>query len=142
MSKVDAQRALRDARYARFAAAKKSEAAPAKKSPAKAPAAKAAPKGPSAAPAAEPVPELFAPAPAEGEAASAAVSGLAVSDQVAGDQPAPAAEPDAGPKAGPEAGLDADLEPEPGEELCGHRSMNGRSCTRSKGHPQKNHRYN
>jgi hypothetical protein len=25
--------------------------------------------------------------------------------------------------------------------LCGHRSMNGRSCTRDAGHAQKNHRY-
>jgi hypothetical protein len=28
------------------------------------------------------------------------------------------------------------------EELCGHRSMNGRTCTREKGHAQKSHRYN
>ena len=25
--------------------------------------------------------------------------------------------------------------------LCGHRSMNGRSCTRPGGHAEKNHRY-
>ena len=118
MSKVDAQRALRDARYARFAAAKKDEAAAAKKSPARAPATKAGPKVPSASPAAEPVPELFSPAPAEGKATS---------------------EP---PVTAPEVAEAAEPEAAPGEELCGHRSMNGRSCTRSKGHPQKNHRYN
>ncbi|NYG60762.1 hypothetical protein BJ980_003685 [Nocardioides daedukensis] len=27
------------------------------------------------------------------------------------------------------------------EELCGHRSMNGRTCTREKGHSAKSHRY-
>lgn len=26
-------------------------------------------------------------------------------------------------------------------EPCGHRSMNGRSCTRDSGHAEKNHRY-
>jgi hypothetical protein len=29
----------------------------------------------------------------------------------------------------------------PSEELCGHRSMNGRSCTREQGHAAKSHRY-
>lgn len=33
-------------------------------------------------------------------------------------------------------------EPETAPEgLCGHKSMNGRSCTREAGHPQKSHRY-
>lgn len=35
-------------------------------------------------------------------------------------------------------------DPSPGQEasgLCGHRSMNGRSCTRTSGHSEKNHRY-
>ena len=27
------------------------------------------------------------------------------------------------------------------EALCGHRSMNGRTCTREHGHAAKNHRY-
>ncbi|KAA1421672.1 hypothetical protein F0U44_05200 [Nocardioides humilatus] len=27
------------------------------------------------------------------------------------------------------------------EGLCGHRSMNGRTCTREKGHSAKSHRY-
>lgn len=30
----------------------------------------------------------------------------------------------------------------PTEALCGHRSMNGRTCTREQGHSAKNHRYN
>jgi len=29
----------------------------------------------------------------------------------------------------------------PTDELCGHRSMNGRSCTREQGHAAKSHRY-
>ena len=31
--------------------------------------------------------------------------------------------------------------PEPAEQLCGHRSMNGRTCTREHGHAAKSHRY-
>ena len=27
------------------------------------------------------------------------------------------------------------------EQLCGHRSMNGRTCTREQGHAAKSHRY-
>lgn len=27
------------------------------------------------------------------------------------------------------------------DELCGHRSMNGRTCTREQGHAAKSHRY-
>lgn len=27
------------------------------------------------------------------------------------------------------------------EELCGHRNMSGRTCTREKGHSAKSHRY-
>lgn len=29
----------------------------------------------------------------------------------------------------------------PGDGLCGHRSMNGRTCTREQGHAAKSHRY-
>ena len=29
----------------------------------------------------------------------------------------------------------------PADALCGHRSMNGRTCTRETGHAAKNHRY-
>ena len=28
-----------------------------------------------------------------------------------------------------------------GEELCGHRNISGRTCTREKGHAAKSHRY-
>ena len=50
---------------------------------------------------------------------------------------APAA-PDAkkkGPEPSAEAGASTD------EDLCGHRNMSGRTCTRDSGHPQKSHRY-
>jgi hypothetical protein len=36
----------------------------------------------------------------------------------------------------PEVGSDATV-----EELCGHRNMSGRTCTREKGHAAKSHRY-
>ena len=29
----------------------------------------------------------------------------------------------------------------PGESLCGHRAISGRTCTREKGHAAKSHRY-
>ena len=29
----------------------------------------------------------------------------------------------------------------PGETLCGHRAISGRTCTREKGHAAKSHRY-
>jgi hypothetical protein len=29
----------------------------------------------------------------------------------------------------------------PDEELCGHRNMSGRTCTRERGHAAKSHRY-
>jgi hypothetical protein len=32
-------------------------------------------------------------------------------------------------------------EAEPAEQLCGHRNMSGRTCTREKGHSAKSHRY-
>lgn len=36
----------------------------------------------------------------------------------------------------PDAPADA-----PADGLCGHRSMNGRTCTRESGHAAKSHRY-
>jgi hypothetical protein len=189
MSKVDAQRALRDARYARFAAARAAETVPTK-SPAAKPAKAAAAK-----PAAEPTSEeLFSavPAPtkksdrpaagasksspfAEVGASPSAATSLAEPDQdVAGEtgsQAAVAAESGSASESAATSGpvttdpgaevveatsatagaesakaepavVEESAEPQADEELCGHRSMNGRSCTRTKGHEQKNHRYN
>ncbi len=36
---------------------------------------------------------------------------------------------------------DAAAPASPSDELCGHRSMNGRTCTREQGHAAKSHRY-
>ena len=86
MSKVDAQRAMREAKYARLRASgptRREEAAAA-----------GATTEPSA-----PAPRAKTPGPAE---------------------PAPAASEDG---------------------LCGHKSMNGRACTRPAGHAEKSHRY-
>jgi len=96
MSKMDAMRAMREARFAQR------QARPAQVRPAQAPPVQAPP-------AQRPV------VPRVVEAATA---------------PEPEAlEPDA-------------LAPEtaPGG-LCGHRSMNGRTCTREQGHSAKSHRY-
>ena len=60
--------------------------------------------------------------------------------QAGGAKPAPAAVPVAParvtPSPAPEAVADASA-----EELCGHRNMSGRTCTREKGHAAKSHRY-
>ena len=46
---------------------------------------------------------------------------------------APVAPPAPKKSPAPEASTD--------EELCGHRNMSGRTCTREKGHAAKSHRY-
>jgi hypothetical protein len=35
----------------------------------------------------------------------------------------------------------APAEPSASEQLCGHRNMSGRTCTREQGHAAKSHRY-
>lgn len=57
---------------------------------------------------------------------------------------APARRPE--PAVRPPVAPTVDTTPEPaaapaGEALCGHRSMNGRTCTREHGHASKSHRY-
>lgn len=94
MSKVDAQRAMREAKYARGReradAGQETGARSGSASPdlPAAPVARTARRTPAPDPASEPVPEQ-----------------------------------------------------ERSQDTCGHRSMNGRSCTRESGHEQKNHRY-
>jgi hypothetical protein len=94
MSKVDAQRAMREAKYARDSASgpTRREAAAAAGTPAA-----AGPK-PATAPA-----TAATPAPVVAAATSAATASTGA--------------------------------------RCGHKSMNGRACTREEGHPEKNHRY-
>jgi len=91
MSKVDAQRAMREARYASNRASGSSRG-------------DAAPVGRVSAPAAR-TPAAGAPAAKPARAAAAV--------------PTPAAE----------------------GARCGHKSMNGRACTREAAHTEKNHRY-
>jgi len=91
MSKVDAQRAMREAKYASNRASGASRGV-------------AAPVGRAAAPAAQ-TPAVRAPA--------------AKPARPAGAEPSPAAD----------------------GARCGHKSMNGRACTREAAHSEKNHRY-
>ena len=88
MSKVDAQRAMREAKYARNRAS----------------------------------------GPTRREAAAAGQASGAPAARTPSPEPAPAANA-ATPAAAPEG------------ERCGHKSMNGRECTREAGHPEKSHRY-
>jgi hypothetical protein len=89
VSKVDALRAMREARYARDSAS----------------------------------------GPTRREAAAAASGGVPVAPR-AKVSPAKATE---------SARTDSLATPE--GERCGHKSMNGRACTRDAGHSEKNHRY-
>jgi len=89
MSKVDAQRAMREAKYARDSAGA-----------------------------------------ADRRAAAAAAVGAT-----------PAAPPARTPSAKPARAATPATAAAPAGELCGHKSMNGRACTRAAGHPEKNHRY-
>jgi hypothetical protein len=63
----------------------------------------------------------------------------------AGTSPAPAVRtPDAEPARAPRTAKPAKAAPAdaaPQGALCGHKSMNGRACTREAGHAEKNHRY-
>lgn len=88
MSKLDAQRAMREAKYARDSAS----------------------------------------GPTRREAAAAAGG-----TPVAPAAPTPSKKPARTAKAAPAAAIEG--------ERCGHRSMNGRACTREAGHSEKSHRY-
>jgi len=88
MSKVDAQRAMREAKYARDSAS----------------------------------------GPTRREAAAIAGTSMAPAGRTPSTKPAPTVE------AAPTVAA-----PEP--DRCGHKSMNGRGCTREAAHPEKSHRY-
>ena len=92
MSKLDAQRAMREAKYARDSAS----------------------------------------GPTRREAAAAAAGGTA---PVAPSRAATSSPSKAKSKAVPAASASAS------EDRCGHKSMNGRACTREAGHSEKSHRY-
>jgi hypothetical protein len=79
--------------------------------------------------------ELRAMREAKYARAAAALSGQPQA-QKAEPKPKTAAKPKtakADPKTEPQTATD--------DGLCGHRSMNGRSCTREAGHAAKSHRY-
>ncbi len=91
MSKLDAQRAMREAKYARDSAS----------------------------------------GPTRREAAAAAAGGVAPVAPSRSSGPAKS-------KAKPAS---ASSSPSTAEDRCGHKSMNGRACTREAGHSEKSHRY-
>ena len=66
--------------------------------------------------------------------AGAAAKKSAARPPVAPSGAAPATKRKAAPVAPTSAEAEAD-------ELCGHRNMSGRSCTRERGHAAKSHRY-
>jgi hypothetical protein len=88
MSKLDAQRAMREAKYARNRSG----------------------------------------GPSRREAAAVGGTSIPPATRTPGTKPAQAA------KAAPTAAA-------PEGERCGHKSMNGRSCTREAAHSEKSHRY-
>lgn len=98
MSKLDAQRAMREAKYARDSAS-----GPTRREAAAAAAGHAAP-------------------PARTSTASAAAKSP-------------------GSPAAPTASTTPTASTSSATELCGHKSMNGRACTREAAHSEKNHRY-
>lgn len=97
MSKTDAMRAMREARYARLSASRTTTASPARR------------------------PAATTPSPASTGPATASAATAATT--------------------APDAASDTATSTDAVTGRCGHRSMNGRSCTREAGHVQKNHRY-
>ena len=109
MSKVDAQRAMREARYARNNP----------DGPVRGRGGAAAPTDPPTAAPATRRPSARTPSAATADAVTPA---SAAPDGVSSES----ATPDAATAS---------------SGLCGHKSMNGRACTREAGHAQKSHRY-
>ncbi|RYC07489.1 hypothetical protein [Nocardioides zhouii] len=67
----------------------------------------------------------------------------AAQKQAAGAKPAATRAPVAPPVAAPKQAAEpaADATEADTDELCGHRNMSGRTCTRERGHAAKSHRY-
>ena len=141
MSKMDNLRAMREARYAQAAKgpAKADETTKRPSSTAPTPVARRlAMRPPSVGRPQAPVGRRLATRPSTADAsppvarkASAAPKGAASAPKGSGGK-APKA-----PAAGPTAAEPAAV----AEELCGHRNMSGRTCTREKAHAAKSHRY-
>jgi len=112
MSKVDAQRAMREAKYARLRAS-----------------------GPTRREAAAQA------APQPTEPAEALVEGVPAATPAPKPKKARAKKAESpAPPAGTEDAL-LPVEAPAVSGLCGHKSMNGRACTREAGHAEKSHRY-
>ena len=61
--------------------------------------------------------------------------------QAGGSKPPTAAAPGAPARVAPSPAAPDVVADASAEELCGHRNMSGRTCTREKGHAAKSHRY-
>ena len=103
MSKVDAQRAMREAKYARNRAS-----------------------GPTRREAAAQADQAKAPAEGPSRTTPDPVAAAAPTDALSTDAPSTDAAP---------------IVAAPPVQGCGHKSMNGRTCTRPAGHAEKSHRY-
>ena len=137
MSKVDALRAMREARYAAFeaqtaaarkAAAGRSVAVPAQATEPPASRSSAGRRATAVVPADSATKPAAGPATKPGGGAAAKPAGRAAAESAM--KPAPKSATRAAADAGPES-----------DRLCGHRSIGSKSCQRPAGHPEKNHRY-
>lgn len=132
MSKVDAQRAMREARYAAYRASRAAAdvsgtGAPSTPAPVPRSTPPDIPEARAAATAAG-EPAVVAPIPARAEtpdatAARAATQVVVLEAPAEHGVPVPSADPNGEP------------------ELCGHRNIAGKSCQRPAGHAERNHRY-
>ena len=79
----------------------------------------------------------------EARYAQAAARGATKAPATASKRPAtkPATKPAATKPATKPTTDDAPVAPAEEEQLCGHRNMSGRTCTRELGHAAKSHRY-
>jgi len=131
MSKVDAQRAMREARYAAFQAGRAARSTPAA-GPAPARAAAPAPEKPAPEKPAPEKPAPERPAPVESLEVRVAPAGEVTPAAEVNLVQAPAAEV---------ADASGASEPAAEEQRCGHRNLGGKTCSRPAGHAEKNHRY-
>jgi hypothetical protein len=74
------------------------------------------------------------------EAALRAMREAAYAERTARSAGSAAAPKKAAPKR-PSTAQPAEAQSAAADGLCGHRSMNGRTCTREQGHAAKSHRY-
>jgi len=129
MSKVDAQRAMREARFAAYRASLAAAAVPGAATPSTP--ARVTPTKTPARP----------DAPAAAEEGGEAVVPALFQDPVATPDDAGAGAVATGAVTVESASLVPAADPADEPALCGHRNMGNKSCRRPAGHPEKNHRY-